>query len=92
MSRRHGTVNRYNGGCRCDACREGWNRYMRSYRRRTRRARVYEGPLQGVLVRLTRLGLGIAQAASERTGRPVDDVVEAALRERGPQLEFEAGA
>ena len=87
---REASVHGYSRGCRCDGCREAWNAYHRDYKakRRADRDGFYRDRDEQVRVRLTGLGLQIAAQAAARTGRSVDEIIEASLRCCGSDVSF----
>ena len=88
----HGTYTAYAKGCRCVRCRAAWATYMRDYKQRTAGG-YYRDKQVTVRVRLTPLAARILRDAAARgraAGALPDDVVEQALRNCGPSVEFAA--
>lgn len=94
----HGLTAYANGTCRCKTCKAANARYQRRYRRglrftATRGTRAYfMSQTQDRHARLTQLGAALLDAACARTGKTVDDVLEALLRRCADHVEFSDGA
>lgn len=91
---KHDVADYVAGRCRCAQGKAAWAAYMRARRRRKRapvrrtrnhiaRVAYYSDKQPRVGVQLTRLGQQIISEAERKHGRPVDDLLEQAVRRLG---------
>ncbi len=83
----HGTMARYQGGCRCDACRAGWATYIRERRYRLglqrprAEQRFYESATESTGdLKVSTLAKRRFEAMQERSGLKKGDVFERMAR------------